>query len=72
MLRHALQSSPIKSYALRSKIIEWDDERDSFAHGPRAQEFLAKATLKLGATSSEDIQPLKRWVIAEFQRLNWW
>ena len=72
MLRHALRYSPGKTYALRRKLIEWDDERDSFAHGPRAQEFLAKATVKLRATSPNDLRALKRWVIAEFQRLNWW
>ena len=72
MLRHALRYSPSTSYALRRKLFEWDDERDSFAHGPRAREFLAKATVKLGATSPNDLRPLKRWVIAEFHRLDWW
>lgn len=72
MLSHALQSSPIKTYRFRLKLFDWDAERDTFAHGSGAEEFLARATILRGAKSPDDLRPLKRWVIAESHRLKWW
>ena len=72
MLSRILQCSPIKTYPLRLKLFNWDAERDTFAHGIGAKEFLAKATVWQGAESPDDLRPLKRWVTAEFQRLGWW
>ena len=72
MLGHALQCSPIKTYPFRLMLFEWDAERDTFAHGSGAKEFLAKGTVWQRAKSPEDLRPLKRWVIEEFHRLGWW
>ena len=72
MLCRILQCSPIKTYPLRLKLFNWDAERDTFAHGIGAKEFLAKATVWQGAESPDDLRPLKRWVTAEFRRLGWW
>ena len=69
MLRHALQCSPIKTYPLRLKLFEWDAENDTFAHGSKAKEFLAKLTVWQGAVSPDDLRPLKRWVVDEFHKL---
>ena len=72
MLRHALGNPRTESSALRLKLIAWDSDIDTFAHGRRATEFLGRAAAKLGASSPDDLRPLKRWVTAEYHSLKWW